>query len=143
MAARVAASAAHQAISDRRDRLGFPPPGQLIDIGGWRLHLLVAGEKGPAAIIVPALGDSVLLWIRIQRALAADMRVAAYARAGIGWSDPPPSGRHTLDDSAADLHRLLDAAGFPRPCPTVAHSLGGSSPGGSQPSTPTRSRDCS
>lgn len=75
------ASAAYQEAAAALDRRRFPPPGRLVDIGGRRLHLREAGDGSPAVVIVPALGDNVLLWTRIQRELAAEMRVCVYDRA--------------------------------------------------------------
>jgi pimeloyl-ACP methyl ester carboxylesterase len=96
-----------------------------VNIGGHRLHILEAGEGSPAVVVVPALGDGVLGWLRVQRALAADTRVVLYERAGTGWSDPPPRGRQTPAGMAAELKLLLQAAGVAPPYVLAAHSLGG------------------
>ena len=76
-------------------------------------------------VIVPALGDNVLLWMRVQHELAPEMRVVVYDRAGIGWSDPPPRRARTIDEAAGDLRRLLDSAGIQPPYILVGHSAGG------------------
>lgn len=37
-----------------------PPPGRLVDVGGWRLHLNCSGEArpgGPTEILEAGLGD--------------------------------------------------------------------------------------
>jgi len=119
------ASAAYQEAAAARDRRRFPPPGRLVDVGGRRLHMLEAGRGTPAVVVVPALGDGVLLWVRIQRELDTQMRVAAYDRAGIGWSDPPPRGPRTIDGAARELHALLVSAGIEPPYVLVGHSVGG------------------
>jgi len=124
-AAAVLASAAYQEAAAARDRRRFPAPGRMVDIGGRRLHLLDAGAASPAVVVVPALGDSALLWASIQRDLAADMRVCVYDRAGLGWSDPPPRGSRTINDAARELHALLDSAGIEPPYVLVGHSAGG------------------
>jgi pimeloyl-ACP methyl ester carboxylesterase len=79
----------------------------------------------PAVVVVPALGTSVLEWMHIQRELAPGTRVCVYDRAGIGWSDPPPRGRRTLDSLAAELQQLLTAAEISPPYVLAAHSFGG------------------
>lgn len=119
------ASAAYQEAAAARDRRRFAPVGRLVSVSGRKLHLLEAGHGPPTVVIVPALGESVLGWVRLQRELATGMRVVVYDRAGIGWSDPPGRGRRTCDDRAAELHALLDAAGIEPPYVLVAHSLGG------------------
>ena len=118
-------SVAYQEAAAARDRRRFPAPGRLVDIGGRRLHLLDAGEGSPAVVVVPALGEGGLTWIRIQRELAAELRVVLCDRAGTGWSDPPPRGRRTFGDVAAELRSLLEYAGIVPPYVLVAHSLGG------------------
>jgi pimeloyl-ACP methyl ester carboxylesterase len=123
--AAVLASVAYQEAAAARDRRRFPPPGRLVDVSGRKLHMLEAGHGTPTVVIVPALGDNVLVWMRIQRALASEMRVCVYDRAGIGWSDPSPRGRRTIDGAAGDLRALLDAAGIEPPLILVGHSIGG------------------
>jgi pimeloyl-ACP methyl ester carboxylesterase len=119
------ANAAWQEVASARDRRRFPPPGRLVDIGGRRLHLLEAGTGAPTLVVVPALGEHVLGWVRFQRELAGEMRVVLCDRAGTGWSDPPPRGRRTPADIADELHDLLGAAGIGPPYVLAAHSLGG------------------
>ncbi len=38
----------YQWLSTRRDLAATPPPGQLVDIGGYRLHLWCMGAGAPA-----------------------------------------------------------------------------------------------
>jgi pimeloyl-ACP methyl ester carboxylesterase len=97
-----------------------------VDIGGRTLHLLQAGSGSPVVVVVvAAMADNVLMWTRIQRELAGEMRVCLYDRAGIGWSDPPPQGPRTFGDMAGELHDLLSIAGIPAPYVLVGHSVGG------------------
>jgi pimeloyl-ACP methyl ester carboxylesterase len=120
------ASLTYQTVSEARDRRRFPPPGQLVDIGGRHLHLVMAGEGSPAVVIVPALADNVLQWLHVLKECARETRACVYDRAGVGfWSDLPPHGRRTPDLMAADLHALLCAASIPPPYILVGHSLGG------------------
>jgi pimeloyl-ACP methyl ester carboxylesterase len=118
------ASAAYQQASDAADRRHFRPPGQLVDIGGRRIHLLAMGEGSPAVVIVPALGSNVLEWVRVQRA-AAGTTVVVCDRPGIGWSDQAPLGKLTLDTMADDLHEALAAARIGPPYVIAGHSFGG------------------
>jgi pimeloyl-ACP methyl ester carboxylesterase len=126
IAAAGAASAAYQQIEDVRDRRRFPPPGRLVDVGdGRRMHILAEGGGDPAVIIIPALADSVLGWVRTARAAAraAGTTVCVYDRAGIGWSDR--RARATFDAVADNLHALVDAAGIRKPYIVAGHSIGG------------------
>lgn len=118
------ACAVYQRVADRADRRRFPPPGRLVDIGGRRIHFLPMGNGSPAVVIVPALGGSVLEWVRVLRAASSVTTVCAYDRAGLGWSDPK-RGAVTVDAMADDLHALLKAAGIAPPYIIAGHSLGG------------------
>jgi pimeloyl-ACP methyl ester carboxylesterase len=119
------ASFTYQKLADARDRRRFPPPGRLVNIGGRRLHVMEAGHGSPAVVIIPALADNVLGWVRIQQALASDTHVIVYDRAEIGWSDPPPHRRRRPELMAADLHALLTAADISPPYVLAGHSIGG------------------
>jgi pimeloyl-ACP methyl ester carboxylesterase len=119
------ASFTYQKIAEARDRRRLPPPGRMMDIGGRCLHLVEMGEGSPAVVIIPALADNVLGWLRVAEGVAADARTCVYDRAEVGWSNPPPRSRRTPDISAADLHALLSTAGVPPPYVLVGHSIGG------------------
>jgi pimeloyl-ACP methyl ester carboxylesterase len=119
------ASFTYQRIAEARDRRRFPAPGRMVDIGGRRLHLVTAGEGLPAVVIIPALADNVLQWLPVAEEVASETQVCVYDRAEVGWSDPPPRGRRTLDGMADDLYALLDVAGIPPPYVLVGHSIGG------------------
>src|SRR5262249_46070620 len=42
---------AYQSIASEMDRRHYPPPGQLVDVGGYRLHIYCTGEGGPTVIL--------------------------------------------------------------------------------------------
>lgn len=103
------------------------PPGQLIDVGGRRLHIHCQGAADPGKptlVFDAGLGESSLTWAGIAPALAETHHVCTYDRAGYGWSDPGP-GAPSASVAIADLRTLLRAAGVPGPYVLVGHSLGG------------------
>lgn len=100
------------------------PPGRLVDIGGYQLHISCLGKGSPTVILDAGIGGFSLDWISVQRALADKIQVCAYDRAGYGWSDPGPSPRAT-DRIVDELHRLLINAGLQPPFVLVGHSFGG------------------
>jgi pimeloyl-ACP methyl ester carboxylesterase len=102
----------------------IPPPGTLVDIGGFRLHLLCTGNGSPTIVLDAALGASSLSWSLVQPELARLSRVCSYDRGGFGWSDPGPMPR-TADRIAEELHTLLERARVPPPYVLVGHSFGG------------------
>lgn len=112
---------------ERLARLGdasaYPPPGRLVGLGDHALHLVCEGDGSPTVVLEAGLGESALGWKSVQDELAATMRVCAYDRAGLAWSEPttdPP----TVERGAAELRELLEVAGEPGPYLLVAHSIG-------------------
>jgi pimeloyl-ACP methyl ester carboxylesterase len=118
------ASAVYQAAGEIRDRRRRQPPGRLVDVGGYRLHILCAGQRSPAVVIVPALGATVDDWREVQQRIAEETTVCVYDRAGLGYSDSPLSHR-TARRMAEELHALLRGAGIAPPYVLAGHSLGG------------------
>lgn len=116
--------AVYEAIESHRDRRHFHPPGLLVDIGGYRLHLYCTGEGSPTVILEAGGGNPWLSWHKVQPQVAQFTRVCAYDRAGLGWSDPSPKPR-TTKVIAEELHTLLHNAGVAGPFVLVGHSLGG------------------
>jgi pimeloyl-ACP methyl ester carboxylesterase len=101
-----------------------PPPGKLIDIGGYRLHALIQGHGGPSVVLLAGAGDFSIDWALVQPAVARFTTVCAYDRAGFAWSDLGPLPR-TMKQEAYELHLLLQHAHLPPPYVLVGHSFGG------------------
>ena len=101
-----------------------PPPGKLIDIGGYHLHLNCIGNKGPTVVLIAGAGDFSLDWSLVQPAIGKFARVCSYDRSGFAWSDPGPTP-HTMKQEAFELYTLLNAAHVKGPYVLVGHSLGG------------------
>lgn len=108
------------------EQAGYDPAGELVDIGGRRLHLVCTGRGGPGVMLISGLGGSFVDWgASFRDSIARFSRVCAYDRAGIGWSDPVDTPR-TADAAARDLSALLAAAEpFDGPPVLVGHSIGG------------------
>jgi len=116
--------AAYQYTETRIDFGKHPAPGKLIDVGGYRLHLLCIGQGAPTVIFESGIADDSLTWSAVQPSVAKTTRACSYDRAGYGWSDPGPEPRDART-SAQELHRLLKNAGVSGPFILVGHSLGG------------------
>jgi pimeloyl-ACP methyl ester carboxylesterase len=106
----------------------YPPPGRLVDIGGWRLHLNCTGTAAPGqptVVLEAGIGAFSVEWALLQPRVAPFARVCSYDRAGVGWSElgPAPRTRHQM---AFELHTLLERAGERAPYLLVGQSFGGS-----------------
>lgn len=114
----------YQAAASAWDLRRHPAPGQMVDVGGHRLHLYCAGEGAPVVVLESGLGEDSTIWARVQPEVAKFTRVCAYDRAGYAWSEPGPLPR-TSARAASELHALLQRAAIPAPYVLVGHSLGG------------------
>jgi hypothetical protein len=45
----------YQFLTSRKDRLVYPPPGRIVDIGGYRLHMCCLGEGQPTVVLEAGL----------------------------------------------------------------------------------------
>jgi pimeloyl-ACP methyl ester carboxylesterase len=117
--------ASFEAAARAHARKTYPPRGQMVDIGGRKIHVDCRGQGTPTVILESGLdtGGS-LAWSKVHDQIAAVTRTCAYDRAGIMWSDRKP-GIHDTDGVADDLHATLNAMGEKGPVVMVAHSLGG------------------
>jgi pimeloyl-ACP methyl ester carboxylesterase len=113
-----------ETVRESLDARAYPMPGQLVDVGGYRLHLHCTGSGTPAVVLEPGLGggSSDLAWI--APTVARDSTVCVYDRPGRGWSDAA-TGPQDGAQIAADLHTLLDRAHVPGPYVLAGHSFGG------------------
>ena len=114
----------YETVRESLDARAYPMPGQLVDVGGHRLHLHCTGSGSPTVVLEPGGGASSSDFAWIAPAVARDTTVCVYDRAGRGWSDAtdgPQDGTHI----AADLHTLLERAHIPGPYVLAGHSFGG------------------
>ena len=58
----VTTGAVYQAVMTEVDRRALPAPGQLVDVGGYRLHLRCLGSGSPTVILESALGAGSSVW---------------------------------------------------------------------------------
>lgn len=98
----------------------FPPPGRLVDVGGYRVHINCSGT-GSSTVMIVGAGFS-FDWALVQPEVAKFTRVCTYDPSGSAWSDPGPSP--TCDGRVAEIHALLQNSGITGPVVLVGHSIG-------------------
>lgn len=116
---------AAETVLEAHDRSNVAMRGELVDVGGHRLHIECTGTGSPTVVLEAGLGEPAAMvagWI--APAVAGTTRVCAYDRAGKGWSDPAPEGQDGLA-VVADLHTLLERHGETGPFVLAGHSSGG------------------
>ncbi len=105
----------------------YLPPGKLVDVGGWRMHLNCTGENKPntpTVVLEAGWNDFSFDWSLVQPGVARFTRVCSYDRAGHAWSDLGPRPR-TMRQIAYELHTALVRLGIKPPYVLVGHSFGG------------------
>ncbi len=115
----------YEFLGRRSAARSFPPPGQLVDIGGRRIQLDCRGTGSPIVVFEAGLDiNGSLAWSLVHDSIARTTRACAYSRAGIMWSDAH-GGPQNAETIAEDLHAALTKAGERPPYVLVGHSLGG------------------
>ncbi len=102
----------------------YPPPGQMVDVNGYKMHLHCLGEGSPTVILEAGLDDFSIFWSQVQPKVAESTRVCSYDRAGLGWSELSPNPR-TSKTMVMELHSLLVNSSIDPPYVMVGHSFGG------------------
>ena len=113
----------YQTAATESDQRKYPPPGVLVNVNGYKMHIYCMGEGSPTIILDHVGGGSSVDWALIQPRLAERARVCAYDRAGFGWSDYNPAPR-TLAQQVNELHGLLQGTNEKAPYILVGHSYG-------------------
>ena len=116
----------YQYIATKLDQRKYPPVGKLVDIGGYKLHMIENGvdHNGPTIILESGFGGNCLGLSLLESEIAKFSRVISYDRAGYGWSDASPLVRSN-NNIVKELHTMLHNAGIPKPYILVGHSRGG------------------
>ena len=113
-----------EAEREARDRALYPAPGQMVDVGGRRLHLWCEGTgEGPTVVMLSGGGIPAVASYGLQDRIARFARVCSYDRAGLGWSEPSPRPM-SLGEQTADLDRLLSSGGVAGPIILAPESFG-------------------
>ena len=119
---------ANEGLAEGQERVWFPPPGQVVDIGnGQLMHLRVWGSGTPTRPTLLLLAGAAIpssAWGWIGPELARDYRVVAIDRPGIGWSTGG-QGPRTARVAADAIATALNKVGIGPPYVVIAHSFAG------------------
>ena len=96
------------------------PLGELIDVGGYRVHLYCTGQGSPTVMITGA-GFS-FDWGLVQPHVAKFTRVCTYDVSGTAWSEPGPAS--TCTARVQEIHTLLEKANVHGPFVLAGLSIG-------------------
>src|ERR1043165_887397 len=102
----------------------YARPGQLVDLGGFRLNLYCTGSGSPTVVFDSGWGGWAPAWSTGQPQIAKWTRACSYDRAGTGFSDPGPMPRTSVR-IAGELRTALHRAGITGPYILVGSAFGG------------------
>ncbi|HEX5480279.1 MAG TPA: alpha/beta hydrolase [Dehalococcoidia bacterium] len=124
LAAGLAAVAARRlGLREDLDWESVAKPGEVIAIGGYRVHYVDAGA-GPAILLVHGFGGSTYQFRYQLPPLSAAHRVIAVDLKGFGYSERSATTGLSMSDQADMLAALLDRLGIEH-ATVVGHSMGG------------------
>src|SRR5215207_3078209 len=66
----VALGAGYEAIAAAGDATRYPPPGQLVDVGGYHMHISCMGSGSPTVVLNSGAGGFSAAWSLVQPKLA-------------------------------------------------------------------------
>lgn len=100
-------------------------PGDMMQVGSWRLHVRDNGPRNaPAIILIHGFGASLQTWDAWAGDLHSKHRVIRFDLTGSGLSLPDPAADYTDARSIELLLALMDRLGLPR-ASIAGHSIGG------------------
>lgn len=115
--------ARYQYMASRQDAKKFQPVGRMIDIGGYKLHM-IDSQVGKATVVIDsAIGGKTVDWCLVQPEIAKFARVITYDRAGYAWSDASSLER-TAQNMVDEMHAMLQNAKIPAPYILVGDGVG-------------------
>jgi pimeloyl-ACP methyl ester carboxylesterase len=100
------------------------PPGSVVDLDGYGLHLWCQGTGAPTVVLSAGAGDYSFDWEPVMEGLRSHVRVCSYDRPGFAWSAVGPVPR-TMAQEAFEIRTALRRAGERGPYVLVGHSVGG------------------
>ena len=102
------------------------PPGKLVDVGGFKLHVNSTGKRNnkPTLVIEAGSGGHSEYYYWLSEGLKDSIRVVRYDRAGLGYSELSDGSRDP-ETVVHELHYLLEKTGESPPYILVGHSYGG------------------
>ena len=126
VAALMTAGSVYHLVHMAAIRAKHPAPGKLVDVGGYRIHVLAEGDAHgrPAIVWMPGAHSAGFYLHHLHRRLRGEARSILIDRPGMGWSDIGPFPRSTALE-ATEIVTALEQAGERGPFILAGHSFGG------------------
>jgi len=119
-------SSINHRLQTPREEAAYPPPGQMVQVNGHRLHVYSEGAGDLTLVFMSGSGTNAPTpdFRGLYRRLSDNYRTVVVERAGYGWSDDAGTSRDI--DTVLDETRLaLKSAGEAPPYVLLPHSMSG------------------
>lgn len=103
----------------------LPPPGEIINLNGRKVHVQRDGIGSPTVVFESALFGNSLSFARVQPEISKITSTLSYDRAGLGYSEPSPNPERISSVIASELFELLETLDLREPLALVGWSAGG------------------
>ena len=119
-------STINHSIRLNRERTAYPPPGEMLQVGGKTIHVYGEGESEPTLVFLAGHGTSCPtldfkpLWGR----LVDQCRIVVVEKSGYGWSQVSESPRD-IETILEETRKALEITGEKGPFVLVPHSMSG------------------
>ena len=87
----------------------LPPPGQLFNANGRKVHIQRSGTGSPTVFFESGLRGSSLDFAKVQSEISKLTRTISYDRPGTGYSEISPNLKRNSKVIASELFELLGA----------------------------------
>lgn len=97
---------------------------KMIDVGGYKLDVSISGTGNYTVVFESGLGDNLMIWQKVIKALNNEAKVVSYSRAGLGNSEKR-NQPISLKLIISELNTVLDSLNIDSNIILVGHSMGG------------------
>ena len=94
----------YQSYSESNDRK--LAPGDIVNVNGYKFHILCKGQGSPVVILENGLGNSYPIWTQVLDEASNFTKVCSYDRLGLGWSSDSDK-----DVTSVDVENLEENLG--------------------------------
>lgn len=109
------------------EEAAYPPPGQMVEVNGHRLHVYAEGDGELPLVFLAGSGTTApaLDFRGLYSQLSDDYRTVVVERAGYGWSDDSGGASRDIDTVLQETRLALQEAGESPPYVLLPHSMSG------------------
>ncbi len=123
----IAGSSINHRLQTPHEEAAYPPPGEMVAVNGYRLHVYAEGEGDLTLVFMAGSGTTAptLDFRGLYSRLSDDYRAVVVERAGYGWSEDSDGASRDIDTVLGETRLALELAGESPPYVLLPHSMSG------------------